>query len=215
MHLKLPKLIIFASGSKDGGGSGFQKLVEATGTCVLGAEIVAVVSNHEHGGVRKRADALGIRFVYSPKGRTADDYRRIIQESGADYTALSGWLGKIEGHDPRTTFNIHPALLPSPFGGQGFYGHHVHEAVIAAYKRDKITHTGVTMHFATAKYDDPSAVFFQRQVEILPDDTPDTIAQRVNQTEHSWQARITDLVVTGVIKWDGVNTASIQGASIE
>ncbi|MDE1874627.1 MAG: hypothetical protein KGI79_01685 [Patescibacteria group bacterium] len=210
-----PKLLVFASGTKDGGGSGFQKLVEASRSGILGADIVAVVSNHEHGGVRRRADSLGIPFVHSPKGRTADDYRRIARETAADFVALSGWLGFVEGLDPRVTFNIHPALLPSPFGGRGYHGHHVHEAVIAAYKRGEISHTGVTMHFATDRYGDGEAIFFRRRVEIAPDDTPDTIAKKVNEVEHRWQAIITDRVVQGEISWDGKDSATIKGIDIE
>ena len=57
------KIIIFASGTKDGGGSGFENLVNAAGNGILNAEILAVVSNHENGGVRERADRLGIKFI--------------------------------------------------------------------------------------------------------------------------------------------------------
>ncbi len=170
-----PKLLIFASGSKDGGGSGFQKLYEASQNGVLNADIVAVVSNHENGGVRAKADKFGVHFIYSPKGRTAEDYKRIVAETGADFVALSGWLGFVEGLDPKKTFNIHPTWLPSNFGGTGFYGHSIHEAVIEAYKKDKNVHTGITMHFVTDIYDDPNAIFFRRKVDILPVDPPETL----------------------------------------
>ncbi|MFA6158577.1 MAG: formyltransferase family protein [Candidatus Paceibacterota bacterium] len=204
-----PRLIVFASGSQDGGGSGFEKLVLATENGMLCSPIVAVVSNHQDGGVRKRADRFGIPFIHSPKGRTSEDYRRIVQETRADFVALSGWLGQVEGLDPRTTFNIHPALIPSPFCGKGFHGHHVHEAVIAAYRRGEITHTGVTMHFVTSEYDSEVGVFFRKKVRILPDDTPDSIAAKVNRAEHKWQAIITNHVVCGRISWDGKSAKSI------
>lgn len=62
------RILVFASGSKDGGGSGFQEMVEYTRTtpAILDAEIVGVVSNHEKGGVYKKAKALGIEFFYWP-----------------------------------------------------------------------------------------------------------------------------------------------------
>ncbi len=209
-----PKIVVFASGSKDGGGSGFEKLVENMRSGVLNADIVGVVSNHEHGGVRERADRLGIPFVYSPKGRTAEDYKKIMRDTGAEWAALSGWLGLVEGLDPRTTFNIHPAWLPSPFGGTGYYGHHVHEAVIEAYKKGEVSHAGISMHFVTPVYDE-GAVFFRRSVPILPDDTPETLAKRVNDMEHKWQSVITSLVVNGKISWNGHDPSSLLGADLD
>jgi len=212
-----PNLIIFATGGKGRteGGSGFVKLAEASQTGLLEANIVAVVSNNPEGGVFTKAQAFGIRFEYSPKPRTAEDYKRLVSKYGADYVALSGWLGRVEGLDPRITFNIHPAYDLLRFGGQNFYGHKVHEAVHRAYILGEVTHTGVSMHFATAKYDDPGAVFFKRKVQIYPDDSVDSIAKRVNDLEHEWQAKITNRVVRGEISWDGVNPASIRGADIE
>ncbi|MFA6050197.1 MAG: formyltransferase family protein [Candidatus Paceibacterota bacterium] len=209
-----PKLVIFASGSKDGGGSGFEKLVENMKAGILLADIVAVVSNHEQGGVRERADRLGIPFIHSPKPRTAEDYKKIVRDTKADFVALSGWLGIVEGLDPKTTFNIHPAWLPSPFGGHGFYGHHVHEAVIEAYKNGEAAHSGVSMHFVTPAYDE-GAVFFRKKVEILPGDTAETLAKRVNKVEHEWQSIITNKVIHGEISWDGENPSSLSGAVLD
>jgi len=209
-----PKLAIFASGSKDGGGSGFEKLVENMRSGVLDADIVAVVSNHEHGGVRERANKLGIPFIYSPKPRGAADYQKIMTDTGAEFAALSGWLGLVEGLDPKTTFNIHPAWLPSEFGGSGFYGHHVHEAVLKAFKEGKAVHAGVSMHFVTPVYDE-GAVFFRRSVPILPDDSVETLARRVNEMEHKWQSIITSRVVNGEISWDGKDPSTLKGADLE
>jgi folate-dependent phosphoribosylglycinamide formyltransferase PurN len=211
-----PRLIIFASGAKGGGGSGFKKLVEASRSGILNADVVAVVSNHEHGGVREKADELQIPFYHSPYPRSAADYKDLVHGvARADFVALSGWLGRVEGLDPRITFNIHPAYLPSKFGGKGFYGHRVHEAVIAAYKNGEVSHSGVTMHFATEEYDNDRTIFFRRKVEILPDDTPDSLGKRVNGVEHEWQARITNDVIEGRIKWDGMNPSSIIGANLD
>ncbi len=210
-----PKLLIFASGTKDGGGSGFQKLCEATRTGVLDAEIVGVVSNHENGGVKQKADAFGIQFIYSPKGRTKEDYQRIAKDTGAEFIALSGWLGFVEGLPADKTFNIHPAWLPSKFGGEGYFGHHIHEAVMEAYKKGERVKAGITMHFVTPKYDDDTGIFFRREVEILPDDTADTLFARINALEHHWQPIITNRVVNGEISWDGMNPESMRGADIE
>lgn len=209
-----PRVLIFASGSAEGGGSGFEKLVLASRGGPLSADIVAVVSNHANGGVRARADKLGIPFLHFPKPWTGDAYQKFATESGADFFALSGWLKLVTGLDPatrfnsRTVFNIHPGPLPN-FGGPGLYGHHVHEAVIAAFKRQEITHSAVCMHFVTGEYD-RGPVFFQCYVKINDGDTPETIGARVNQQEHQYQPEITNMVVNGLIKWDGVHPHSLE-----
>ncbi len=214
--IRLPRLLVFATGGKTPGegGSGLKKLIDAVHEKILRANIVGVVSNNPHGGVFDIAMRFGIPFIYSPKGRTADDYKRFVRDTTADFVALSGWLGMVEGLDPKTTFNIHPAYDLIKFGGKGMYGHHVHEAVITAFKRGEITSTGVTMHFVTKKYDDPTATFFKYPVPILQNDTPETLQKRVNGVEHHWQAIITDKVVNGEIRWDGENASSIVGADI-
>ncbi len=210
--MSLPRLLVFASGTKDGGGSGFENLVTASKDGRLSAEIVAVVCNHEQGGVRERADRLGIPFIQFAGPYDAEHYQKIVKETGADFVALSGWLKLAVGLDPRTTFNIHPAPLPE-FGGKNFYGMKTHEAVLEAYKEGRITHSAVSMHFVTPEFDE-GPVFFSHPVEILRGDTVETLAHRVNIAEHQYQPQITDLVVHGKISWDGKDAATLSGAQI-
>lgn len=207
-QMKKPKLIIFASGSKDGGGSGLKELVENSKSGILDAEIVAVVSNHENGGVRKIADEYGIKFVLFKGPYTAEEYQKIVQETGAEWVSLSGWLKLVLGLDPKRTINIHPGRIPQ-FGGSGMYGHFVHEATIEAFKRGEVTTSAVTMHFVTEVYDDGPA-FFVYPVWIRENDTAETLAQRVNKIEHGWQSHITNLVVHEKIRWDGKNRNSLR-----
>ncbi|OGG45337.1 hypothetical protein A2673_00325 [Candidatus Kaiserbacteria bacterium RIFCSPHIGHO2_01_FULL_50_13] len=250
-----PKLVVFSSGTKTGGpssrsselwprkggGSGFENLVQwsrtsadSTQTDSEKYEVVAVVSNHEHGDVRERAGRLGVPFVYfEPKNyshvlenmRTesgegvSDEYRRIVRESEAEWVALSGWLKKVEGPNPQKTFNIHPALLSqrggpfdrlraSRFGGHGMYGRRVHEAVKRALDTGEITETGVSMHFVTDEYD-RGPVFFEHKVPLQKGMSADDIAKAVNKAEHEWQPKITNLVVHGQIHWDGKDPKSL------
>src|SRR6185436_16530503 len=100
-----PRMIVFASGTKDGGGSGFENLVNATKTGVLDADMVAVVSNHENGGVKARAVKLGIPFIHFAGPFTAENYQKIVHDSGAEWVTLSGWLKMVQGLDPQKTFN--------------------------------------------------------------------------------------------------------------
>ncbi len=81
------------------------------------------------------------------------------------YTVPADYAGRV--------MNIHPALIPK-FCGKGFFGHHVHEAVIAANE----TESGCTVHYCDNKYDH-GPIILQRKVPVLEDDTPDTLAKRV------------------------------------
>lgn len=209
-----PRILVFASGSAEGGGSGFEKLVEASRGGPLDADIVAVASNHLDGGVRKRADKLGVPFHHFPKPWSGEEYQRFARETKADFFALSGWLKMVVGFDPatnfnsRTVFNIHPGPLPD-FGGPGLYGHHVHEAVMEAFRRGEITHSAVSMHFVNDEYD-RGPIFFKMRVRIMDDDTPESLAEHINHLEHRYQPLITNMVVNGLIKWDGMDRDSLQ-----
>lgn len=203
-----PKLIVFASGTKDGGGSGFANLVQSTRSDpkILNAEIVAVVSNYEKGGVAQKAANLQIPFEHFPGPWTAQRYRDIVKKYEAEWIALSGWLKYVEGLDPIKTFNIHPGILPKL---AGLYGHYVHEAAIEAYKRGEIEFTAVMMHFVGGGGYDTGPVFYCGIVDINDDDTPKTLAERVRKHEHLIQPRITNLVVSRQIWWDGENPDSL------
>ncbi|MFA5934547.1 MAG: formyltransferase family protein [Candidatus Paceibacterota bacterium] len=205
----MKNLLVFASGDSTGGGSGFQKLVEASREGKLEAHIVGVVSNYANGGVYNRAQKLCVPFFHFAGPWTAENYQRYIKETGADFVALSGWLKLVTGLPPDKTINIHPGPLPR-FGGPGMYGHHVHEAVLAAFKRDEIVYSEVCMHFVTEKYDQ-GPVFFRCSVDIRSSDTADSLAVRVNKAEHLFQWSVTNEVVKGTVHWDGKNPNSLIG----
>lgn len=206
-----PRLIIFASGTKDGGGSGFENLVAASRSGVLSANIVAVVSNQEHGGVRERADRLGVPFIYFSGPYDSEHYASVLQKTAIEWITFSGWLKRAKGLDPQRTFNIHPALLSfdhGRFGGSGMYGHRVHEAVKSALDAGEITESGFTMHFVTDEFDRGPA-FFEFRVPLRKGMSAVEIAKAVNVAEHEWQPKITNLVVRGEISWDGRNPESL------
>jgi phosphoribosylglycinamide formyltransferase-1 len=117
------------------------------------------------------------------EGRLLESFR----ELGIDWVALAGFLVRIPT-DFVAAFsgrmlNVHPSLLPK-FGGKGMYGLHVHRAVIEAGE----VQTGMTVHWVTARYDE-GAVVFQAECEVRPDDTPDAVAARVLQLEHTYYPR--------------------------
>lgn len=209
--MERPKLIIFASGTKDEGGAGFENLVNHSRGSDLDADIVAVVSNHENGGVWERAERLGVPFVYFPGPFDAEHYQNIVRESGAEWVMLSGWLKQVRDLDPAKMFNIHPALLSQlggRFGGRGMYGRHMHEAVKAAFDAGEITESGFTMHFVTDETD-RGPVFFEYRVPLKKGMTAEEIEEAVRAAEHEWQPKVTNLVVHGKIRWDGQNPKSL------
>ncbi len=164
---------------------------------ILDAWICAVITNHFEGGVWHKAQALGIHAEYWVGPYLAQGYQNFVKYFNADYVMLSGWLKLVAGLDPARTINIHPGPLPR-FGGAKMYGHHVHEAVLAAYQRGEITHSAVTMHFVDERYD-RGPTFFARPVPIDPSDTPETLAAKVNRAEHEWQSRGLNYVVHGQV----------------
>jgi len=194
------RILVFASGTKEGGGSGFQELVEFSRTQppVLDAEIVAVVSHYPQGGVFQKAAKLKVPFEYWPGPFEAAGYQQLVKKYQADFVMCSGWLKFVRGLDPTKTINIHPAPLPQ-FGGKGMYGHFVHEAVIAAFRRGEITQTAVTIHFVDEVAFDHGPIIFQLPILIRPDDDAESLAKRVNEKERAWQSYILNLVVQGEI----------------
>lgn len=198
----MKRLLVFASGTKNDGGSGAENLVDYSKAGNLDAEIVAVVSNHENGGVKEKADRLGIQFIYFGAENTEKRYKEIVEQTMPDFISLSGWLLLAKGSDPEITINIHPAILPET---EGLYGHSAHEKVIEL----RLKKTAVTMHFVTEAYD-KGLIFFQKSIDVLENDTPETLGSRVNEEEHYWQPLVTNLVVQGLISWDGKNPKSLK-----
>jgi len=124
---------------------------------------------------------LGVRTVVVPPG---DAYGlRLIEALGdCNWICLAGFLRilppEVLLRYPNRVLNIHPSLLPK-FGGKGMYGHHVHEAVIAAGERE----SGCTVHFVNERYDE-GAVILQKTCPVNAVDTPETLASRVLELEH-------------------------------
>ncbi len=131
-----------------------------------------------------RAQALGVKVAVVPK---SEDYASLLsgllREDRIDVICLAGYMfllpvEVVRAYEGRI-INIHPALLPK-YGGKGMYGQHVHEAVIAAGE----TESGCSVHFVSEEYDE-GAVLLQKKCPVLPDDTPETLADRVLDLEHT------------------------------
>ena len=128
----------------------------------------------------------GVPVVVPTRGRDPSLWSRDLQAAldaaQPDLVVLAGFLARVPppvvAAYAGRMLNLHPALLPA-FGGPGLYGRRVHEAVLRAGVRV----TGATVHWVTDELD-AGPIVAQWPVPVLPGDTPDTLAARVQQVEH-------------------------------
>lgn len=171
------RIAVFVSGS----GTNLQTLLDACGTssCV---RVVLVLSNKADAKGLDRARDAGVDTFFIEDPADGATIIATLKEHNVDLIVLAGYL-KLVPADVVLAFenrmlNIHPALLPS-FGGQGMYGQRVHEAVLES----GATLSGPTVHIVTAEYD-RGPIVAQWPVPVLPDDTVDSLQQRVLAVEH-------------------------------
>jgi len=168
-----------------GGGTTLMNILKCIKQGRLNAEVAVVISSRSTAaGVEKAKTAgLNVKIVRKKDHPNIDEFSKGIEEelvaANVDLVVQGGWLclWKIPARYEDRVMNIHPALLPS-FGGKGMWGHHVHEAVLAAGCKV----SGCTVHFCTSKYD-KGPIIVQRTCEVKDNDTPETLAARVFQQE--------------------------------
>ena len=185
-----------------GGGTNLQTLIdyEAEHKVDCPYEIVVVISDHKDAFALERAQKAGIpTAITSPfsvmgknvaQNATRDEKRLAVsnamlehcQKYGAQIIVEAGCLTVLSGdilkNYANKIINLHPALLPK-FGGVGMWGHHVHEAVLAAGE----TESGCTVHLVN-EVCDGGEILLQKKVPVLPDDTPETLYARIAPKEH-------------------------------
>ena len=160
-------------------------ILEYIKTGRLNAKVAVVISSRSAvAGVERAKNAgLDVKIIRKKDHPDIDEFSKCIEEglvrARVDLVIQGGWLclWKIPERYENRVMNIHPALLPS-FGGQGMWGHHVHEAVLKAGCKV----SGCTVHFCTNEYD-KGQIIVQRPCEVKNDDTPDTLAERVFEQE--------------------------------
>jgi len=151
----------------------------------LNAEVAVVISSRSTvAGVEKAKTAgLEVKIIRKKDFPDIDEFSKRIEEelvaANVELVVQGGWLclWKIPPRYENRVMNIHPALLPS-FGGDGMWGHHVHEAVLAAGCKV----SGCTVHFCTNEYD-KGPIIVQRTCDVKDGDTPETLAARVFEQE--------------------------------
>jgi formyltetrahydrofolate-dependent phosphoribosylglycinamide formyltransferase len=168
-----------------GGGRTLLNLMDYIRNGRLHAEVPIVISSRSTvaGVERSRNAGLDVHIIRKKDFSDIDAFSQALKaalsEAQVDLVIQAGWLclWKIPARYEHRVMNIHPALLPS-FGGQGMWGHHVHEAVLKAGCKV----SGCTVHFCTDEYD-TGPIIIQRTCPVKEDDTPDTLAARVFEQE--------------------------------
>ncbi len=163
-------------------------------------QIVIVISDHKDAYALERAHLAGIKTAitspYSVMGKdvamaasrdekrlaVSDAVLALCKENGVQAIVQAGWLtvlsGDIISKYQDKIINLHPALLPK-FGGVGMWGHHVHEAVLAAGEKE----SGCTIHLVSGQCDG-GKILIQKKVPVMVDDTPDSLYARIAPEEH-------------------------------
>lgn len=192
-----------------GGGTNLQAVMDAMDSGkITNAQIVRVISNNKGAFALERARSKGIDAIavspkdYEDRELFNEAFLKCVEEAKPDLIVLAGFLvvlptmmiKKYEGR----IINIHPSLIPS-FCGTGYYGLKVHEAVLA--RGVKIT--GATVHFVD-EGTDTGPIILQKAVEVLPDDTPKTLQQRVME-QAEWQIlpQAINMIANGQIERKG------------
>ncbi len=172
-------LAIFASGA----GSNARRIIEHFKNSET-VKIAVIVCNKPGAGVLNIAKEHNIPTLLIEKEQffRGNAYVDELADLKVDFIILAGFLWKIPSAlikaFPEKIINIHPALLPK-YGGKGMYGQFVHEAVLNA----KDAESGITVHFVDEQYDHGSTIF-QATCPVLPDDTAESLAQRIHELEH-------------------------------
>lgn len=187
------------------GGTTLQNFLDRIGDGRLRAEVAVVISNNADAFVLERARRASIptAIVDRKAAATLEVFSRRIfdhcRDAKADLVCMAGFLQLIHVPDDflGRVLNIHPALIPA-FCGKGYYGHHVHEAVLAYGAKV----SGCTVHFADNEYDH-GPIVLQRAVPVLDDDTPDRLAARVFAQECEAYPEAIRLFAEGKLQIEG------------
>jgi phosphoribosylglycinamide formyltransferase-1 len=184
------KFGVMASGS----GSNFKAILDRIQSGEFQAQCLFLISNNGNCGAVGYAKDFGVP-VFHISGKTHPDgaaYEAalldVVDRFGVDLVVLAGYMKVLPSSFiqrlPARILNIHPSLLPK-YGGKGFYGMHVHEAVIAAGEQE----SGATVHLVGEEIDS-GRILTQGRVPVLPGDTPEVLASRIHEVEYQiyWKA---------------------------
>jgi len=182
MSIDPTRIAILASGS---GSNAEAILRHFEGSDTVDVAFVGCNRPESQAGIYERTRQMGVETTRFNKAELLDGgLLQALQSKGIDWVVLAGFLMHIPESLVRAyrgrMLNVHPSLLPK-FGGKGMYGMHVHRAVLDANE----TESGMTVHWVTEAYDE-GAVVFQAVCAVEPHDTPESLAERVMELEHTY-----------------------------
>jgi phosphoribosylglycinamide formyltransferase-1 len=192
-------IAVLASGS----GTTLQAVIDACEAGTLAARVVVVIGNNSASGAAARAARHGIAFVHL-SGQTHPDpvaldqaIAAALERAAPEVVLLAGYMKKLGPHTLAAyrgrVINTHPSLLPR-YGGQGMYGAHVHQAVIAAGDAE----TGISVHLVDGDYDS-GRVLAQRAVPVGAGDDAGGLAARVQAAEKPFLLEVLGRIAAGEI----------------
>ncbi len=198
-------------------GTNFRHIDAACRAGTLDAELAVLVSNNGDATILDYAREHGVDWCHlsSRTNPDPDELDRaiadVLHDHRVDLVFLSGYMKRL---GPATVaafrnriLNIHPALLPA-YGGEGMYGDRVYEAVLAAAE----TETGPSVHLVDEEYDH-GPVVLQYRVPVLPDDTLETLRDRVRACEPRLSLDVVGLVARDEVDLDAIARGGVPAAS--
>lgn len=176
----MKKIVVFASGS----GTNAENIIKYF-ISNKNAKVITVFTNNASAKVIERAQNHQISTeIFSKEELIDGKVLQKIDEIKPDLIVLAGFLLKfpenIIANYPNQIINIHPALLPK-YGGKGMYGMHIHRAIV----ENKEKETGITIHFVNENYDE-GAIIFQKNVSLTPNETPESVAEKIHTLEQKY-----------------------------
>lgn len=176
-----------------GGGTNLQRIIESIETGkIKNAKVSLVVADRECFGLQ-RAKNHEIKSQLIPRGKSFSSELKKMLPENTNLIVLAGFLSILNQEFcesfPGKIINIHPALLPK-YGGKGMWGHHVHEAVLAANE----IQSGVTVHYVTAGIDE-GEIILQKSFKISEYETLDTLAEKIHEVEFEIYPKAINMVL--------------------
>ncbi len=188
-----------------GGGTTLQNIVDRIELGELDAKVHCAISSQRdaYGMVRARNHAIPATAIVRKDFPNSAAFREAVwtevRHYPVDLVVLAGYMCLLDVPPDfaNRIINVHPALIPA-FCGKGMYGHHVHEAVLEYGAKI----SGATVHIVDTQYDH-GPIIIQESVPVLEDDTPDTLAERIQAKEREIYPRAIQWFAEGRIKVEG------------
>ena len=190
------------------GGTNLQAIMDACATGDIYGNVKVVVSNNSRSKALRRASNANIpsyhmSAITHPNTLELErSIKNVMTDHKVDLIVLAGYMKKIGSQliedFPKRVVNSHPALLPK-YGGEGMYGDLVHAAVINAGE----TESGVTIHLVDRNYDQ-GTIIAQVNIPVAPQETVDSLREKIQTKEHSFWIETIEKIRTGEIDLDAL-----------